>query len=447
MSRVGDCTDSRLTRMAMAVVAQVPMPAVPRGDSRGRKVRAVGRQGQRPTAIGTHTGYSLAHKPRRSITSGLVARWSRRFEIQEQVVRPAGHSMFQQSICRALVALVLTLPSVAVAGFADVMTTPAAMSPLAPKGLLNGLALAGKRIVAVGQRGHIVYSDDNGARWQQADVPVSSDLVAVSFPTPEQGWVVGHDGIVLHTTDGGAHWATQLDGRRIGPLMMEQLRAQAAKGALGSAEDASKSLDEAGRIAAQGAENPFLDVWFADARHGFIVGAFNLIFQTSDGGQSWTSWFERTENPERLHLYAVRGLGQDIYITGEQGLVLKLDREAGRFRALSTPYKGTYFGVVGTGTAVIVYGLRGHAYRSTDSGAHWTPIDTGIQEGITGATTFGSEGLALVSQAGSVLLSRDSGLHFTPYRLAKPSPVAAVAVTGDAIVTAGALGVKAQALH
>lgn len=355
--------------------------------------------------------------------------------------------MFLQSIRRALVALVLALPAVSVAGFADVMTTPADMSPLASKALLNGLTWAGKRIVAVGQRGHIVYSDDNGASWQQAKVPVSSDLVAVSFPTPEQGWAVGHDGMVLHSNDGGASWTTQLDGRRMGPLMMGQLRAQAAKGELGNPEETSKLLDEAGRIAAQGAENPFLDVWFADTRHGYIVGAFNLIFETSDGGQTWTSWFARTENPERLHLYGVRGLGQDVYVTGEQGLVLKLDREGGRFRALSTPYKGTYFGVVGSGSAVIVYGLRGNAYRSTDNGAHWEPIDTGIQEGLTGAATFATSGVALVSQAGSVLLSRDGGLHFDPYRLSKPLPTSAVAVSGDVIVTAGVLGVKAQALH
>lgn len=354
--------------------------------------------------------------------------------------------MFMHSIRRALVALAFALPCVSVAGFADVLDTPASMSPLASRGLLNGLAIAGKRMVAVGQRGHIVYSDDDGAHWQQASVPVSSDLVAVSFPTPRQGWAVGHDGIVLHTADGGANWSIQLDGRRAGPLMLEQMRARAAKGELGSQEEAGKLVDEAGRIAAQGAENPFLDVWFADANHGFIVGAFNLVFETTDGGQHWTSWFERTENPDRLHLYAVHGVGSDVYITGEQGLVLKLDRDAGRFRSLETPYKGTYFGVTGTAGAVVVYGLRGNAYRSTDTGAHWTRVDTGVQEGITGGASFGAQGLALVSQAGTVLLSRDGGGHFVSHRPAKPAPASAVAVSGDVIVTAGALGVSAQAM-
>ncbi|MHA6203581.1 YCF48-related protein [Dyella soli] len=355
--------------------------------------------------------------------------------------------MFLLRVRRALVALALMAPAVASAGFADVLDTPASQSPLASRGLLNGLALAGKRVVAVGQRGQVVYSDDAGANWRQASVPVASDLVAVNFPTPQQGWAVGHDGVVLHSSDGGATWVRQLDGRHVGQLMMEQLRARAARGELGGSEDAARVLDEAGRIAAQGAENPFLDVWFADEHNGFIVGAFNLIFRTTDGGNSWVSWFDRTENPDSLHLYAVRGIGTDVYIAGEQGLLLKLDRATDRFKALGTPYKGTYFGIVGTSDAVIVYGLRGNAYRSADGGAHWQAVDTGIQEGLTGSTAFGAQELALVSQAGSLLLSRDSGAHFQLYRQPRPVPTSAVAVAGDAIVTAGALGVKTQPSH
>jgi photosystem II stability/assembly factor-like uncharacterized protein len=69
----------------------------------------------------------------------------------------------------------------------DVLDTPASKSPLAAAALLNGLAVAGPRIVAVGQRGHILWSDDAGAHWQQAEVPVSADLTAVCFPSPPAG--------------------------------------------------------------------------------------------------------------------------------------------------------------------------------------------------------------------------------------------------------------------
>ena len=101
----------------------------------------------------------------------------------------------------------------------DGLDVPAAKSPLAARALINGLAQAAERLVAVGQRGHVLLSDDQGKSWRQAEVPSSSDLVAVAFATPTQGWAVGHDGIVLRSADAGASWTRVLDGRQAGALM------------------------------------------------------------------------------------------------------------------------------------------------------------------------------------------------------------------------------------
>lgn len=346
-------------------------------------------------------------------------------------------------------ALTLGLPLAASAdSFRDVLDTPARQSPFAAKSLLNGVTNAGRRVVAVGQRGHIVYSDDAGKSWRQAQVPVSSDLVAVSFPTPEKGWAVGHDGVVLHSVDGGVNWTRQLDGRGAGKIMSDFYAAQAAKGSLGSAEAAAALIDEAGRIAAQGAENPFLDVWFADENNGFIVGAFNLIFRTADGGKTWEPWFHRTANPNRLHFYALRKVGNSLYIVGEQGLVQKLDAAGERFVTLETGYRGTFFGVTGSDGAVIVHGLRGHAFRSLDGGASWQKIETGLQDGVTGSSVCGEGRIVLVSQAGRMLLSDNSGASFRPVKLEQAVPASAVACLGrDVSVIAGARGVSAQVIQ
>ncbi|MBO9514579.1 MAG: glycosyl hydrolase [Variovorax sp.] len=296
-------------------------------------------------------------------------------------------------------------------GWRDVLDTPAARSPLASRALLNGLARAGDRIVAVGQRGHVVYSDDDGKHWRQAEVPVSSDLVAVSFPTATDGWAVGHDGIVLHSKDGGQNWTPQLDGRRLGE---------------------------------HGAENPFLDVWFRDASHGYIVGAFGLVFRTADGGATWEPLSQAVDNPKSLHLYAVRGIGSDIYIAGEQGLLLKLAQGDTQFRALSLPYKGTLFGVSGSGQTIVVHGLRGTVLRSTDGGHQWQQVPTGLQVGLTASTRDGEGRLVIVSQAGHVLVSRDDGASFKPQPVAGALPAAAVAVTArGSLIVAGPRGATA----
>ena len=126
---------------------------------------------------------------------------------------------------RALITLAATSAFIAVAvadtRWRDVLDTPAVKSPLAVRALVNGLAIAGTRIVAVGQRGHVLLSDDAGKSWQQAEVPVSSDLVAVSFPSASTGWAVGHDGVVLHSTNAGGRWTRQLDGHRAGSVMVD----------------------------------------------------------------------------------------------------------------------------------------------------------------------------------------------------------------------------------
>jgi len=344
-----------------------------------------------------------------------------------------------------LLVLVTATQAVAVAAAdtaaVDVLDVPAARSPLAPRTLLNGLARAGDRVIAVGQRGHVLYSDDAGANWQQAEVPVSSDLVAVSFPSPSMGWAVGHDGVILHTSNAGATWSRQLDGHRAGALLLEAYPEDA------SAKDAQSAPtlhDQAKHFAEQGAENPFLDVWFADEHEGYAVGAFGLILHTADAGVTWQPWLHAVDNPGGLHLYAIRNAGADIYIVGEQGLVLRLDRKTAQFERLELPYKGTLFGVIGDDRSVVVFGLRGTVLRSVDRGASWQAITTGLQVGMTGGTVGTDGRFVIVSQAGHVLASDDAGATFALQPVQQPLPAAAVVVAnGGALVVAGPRGVRA----
>ena len=322
----------------------------------------------------------------------------------------------------------------------DVLDVPAARSALAPRTLLNGLARAGDRVIAVGQRGHVLYSDDAGANWQQADVPVSSDLVAVSFPSPSLGWAVGHDGVILHTNNAGASWSRQLDGHRAGAMLLAAYPEVAAA----KDERAAALHDQAKRFAEQGAENPFLDVWFANEHDGYVIGAFGLILHTTDAGVTWQPALHEVDNPGGLHLYAIRNAGSDLYIVGEQGLALRLDREAGRFEKLQLPYQGTLFGVIGDDRSVVAFGLRGTVLRSVDRGSTWQAITTGLQVGMTGGTVAADGRFVIVSQAGHVLASSDAGATFALQPVQQPQPAAAVVVAkGGALVVAGPRGVRA----
>lgn len=329
--------------------------------------------------------------------------------------------------------------------FLNVLDTPVKRSSLAEKSLINGITLAGNRLICVGWRGHIIYSDDQGKTWVQASVPVSSDLVAVYFPSTQKGWAVGHDGIVLHSSDGGATWIKQLDGRAAAQVMVRYYTENPPKNLPRGSEATARLMENVKRFVQEGPDKPFLDVWFENETSGFIVGCFNLIFRTTDGGKNWEPWYDRTENPRSLHLYAIRPVGRDLFIVGEQGLVQKLDERAGQFREMKTPYQGTFFGITGKSGSVIVFGLRGNVFRSHDGGASWQKIETGIPVVLMGATVTEDGQIVIVSQAGHILMSTDGGLRFNLAKLESHFPATAVvALDRNTIVLAGFGGVRVQ---
>jgi photosystem II stability/assembly factor-like uncharacterized protein len=342
----------------------------------------------------------------------------------------------------ALGALLVTLQGLSQASaYVDVLDLPARVSALAVNSPLSGMTRAGERLVAVGQRGHILYSDDAGKHWHQAAVPVSADLNAVSFPSATQGWAVGGDGVVLHSNDAGATWRKQLDGREIGALLVKHY------GALASAEPGNEQwpllVAEGERLMAQGADKPLLDVWFASERLGYVVGVFNLILRTEDGGQSWTPFQDRTDNPQGFHLNAIASTGDALYIAGEQGLLLKWDDTQQRFAAVQTPYQGSFFGVLGKPGEVLVYGLRGNVLRSTDGGLSWTPLDTGLRVSITAGLVDGRGNYRLFTQGGQMLVSQGTGAQLHLVQQQAPTPVTGATQSADgALVVVGSRGAR-----
>ncbi|MFY9399393.1 MAG: YCF48-related protein [Desulfomonilia bacterium] len=326
--------------------------------------------------------------------------------------------------------------------FQDPLNTPARLSALSTKRVLNDIEKADDRIIAVGIRGHIIYSDDNGKSWTQAEVPVSCDLTAVSFASPSRGWAVGHDGIVLHTADGGTTWTKQLDGNDVCKLLEEAYISKPLSG-FPDEESAETFLFNIQLLLDDGPVNPFLDVMFENESTGIIIGAFNLIFLTKDGGKSWEPLLDRCDNPGGMHLYSIINTGRDIYVSGEQGLMLKFDRQAMRFQSIETPYNGTYFGVVGKGETIIAFGMMGNIYRSADSGASWRKIHNPTKGSIVGGRILENGAVVLVNLNGRVLVSTDEGMSFVETPNGHGAPLhAVVAIDDSTLIFAGWFGVQ-----
>ncbi|WP_280154382.1 YCF48-related protein [Piscinibacter sp. XHJ-5] len=303
-----------------------------------------------------------------------------------------------------------------------VLVEPAIVTAKASGAAMLAVTRAGARLVAVGERGIVLLSDDGGLHWRQASVPVQVSLTAVRFVDERIGWAVGHLGVILRTDDGGEHWMRQLDG----VTAAERIVAAAAR----SGDEREQRL--AARFAEEGPDKPFFDVDFADAQHGVAVGAYGMAFATTDGGTTWSPIVGRLPNAKTLHLYAVRWAGSQLYVAGEQGLLIKSADGGASFAPLASPYKGSWFGLVAARSGTLVaYGLRGRIFRSADGGASWQAVDSGVPGSISAGLEMAPGTLALVGQTGELLVSRDDAVGFQKQPAAAPLAATGLAVTAD----------------
>lgn len=328
--------------------------------------------------------------------------------------------------------LVLLLPfgveaSVAAEGL-DPLREPS--KPISAPAPLLGMDRAGDVLVGVGLHGMIKRSTDGGTTWQQVQSPVSTDLVQVRFRDPMNGWIVGHDSVLLHTTDGGLTWSVQLDGRTVLARLKAFYGERAERGIEGAA-DMLQEVEFAMNTSATPdvLAAPFLDVMFNDDKVGYVIGAFGMILRSTDDGATWDPWIEQTDNTRRMHLYGLDERDGVFYIAGEQGLLMRQDPQTQQFTTIETSYNGTYFGVRALPNLLLAYGLRGNLYVSRDDGEQWQRIDTGLDASLVSAVDSGPR-LIMVSQSGAMIALDKQTLSVTPLQASRVGEVFAASGTG-----------------
>lgn len=288
-------------------------------------------------------------------------------------------------------------------------------SPRAVHSLMLDVVNTGERLVAVGDRGHILYSNDQGQSWQQAKVPTRQMLTSLFFVDAQHGWVVGHDAQILATTDGGLTWTKQYEDLEL--------------------------------------EAPLLDVWFKDLQTGYAVGAYGALLETTDGGENWEDISDRLDNEDAYHLNGIAAVKDSgLLIVGEMGVMFRSADWGQSWETIAEPpYEGSLFGVTGTDQSgvVLAYGLRGHLFRSGDFGDSWQQIqlDTAnngsLEFGLSGAVMLADGSIVVVGHGGTVLRSEDAGRSFSLFNRPDRQSLAAVAASDQGqLVLVGQGGVR-----
>ncbi len=357
-----------------------------------------------------------------------------------------------RSLVTCLFILLTSYPAFAVV---DALEASAFETERAQKGLLLDITQSGNRFFAVGERGHIIYSDDEGQSWLQANVPVRVTLTAIAFPSTTHGWAVGHDGVILTTQDGGLNWEKQLDGYQANQLIEDELNRFIALSdeqrnehdIRYQAEELNYLLEDAELFSDEGASRPFLDVMFIDERTGIAVGAYGMIFQTSNGGANWQPSIANLVNPDNFHINSLIKSQNALYMAGEAGSIYRSVNQGLNWTSLQSPYDGPFFGMsVSHGQSgeehLVVYGLRGNAFISANQGQSWSRLEMDSDAAILGSTTLTKSEFTLLTSGGELYRYNFDGTligrGLTPERTALSS---GIAVTSEELLLVGANGI------
>jgi len=289
----------------------------------------------------------------------------------------AWHKFKIKALGKVVMMLVISTSAFATSHLSGRLDTPSKVYANVSNSLFVSIERVGGRLLSVGERGLIAYSDDQGKTWVQAKVPVSNALTALHFIDSKKGWAVGHGGVILHSKNGGQTWVKQFDGNLANQLILEKIKQKigALKQAYDTAdelaqedllyeiEDAEFSLSDAEFDMKMGPANPFLDVWFENDQIGYVIGAYGFFFITHDGGETWTYAADRLDNIDRYHLNAIQKIKDGaLVIAGEAGTLFASFDQGVSWETLYGPYQGSFFGIQPTQNAgeVLIYGLRGN---------------------------------------------------------------------------------------
>jgi photosystem II stability/assembly factor-like uncharacterized protein len=232
-----------------------------------------------------------------------------------------------------------------------------------------------------GSAGQILHSIDGGKTWTPQNTGTAIDLNTISFTDNQHGWAAGYTssdlGIVLYTSNGGTNWT---------PLV-------------------------------QNFNDDLLKITFNDNNNGFAIGSSGKIYLSTNGGTTWTPMY--TSPHEGLWDIQVLPSGTG-YACGTNGAILKTTNNGALWSPIYHTASNGYnirdlsFPDQKNGWVLDDAGLLMH---TADSGSTWNDQTPFASSFSPGAIYFSDANRGWVvgksGGSGQILQTTDRGATFT----------------------------------
>ena len=151
---------------------------------------------------------------------------------------------------------------------------------------IAGVSCIGSKSWAVGEHGYVYSSNnylDNNRSWKNwtKKTICNQYLTDVFFVDDSNGWIVGYEGVIYHTTNGGTDWTKQNSSTT----------------------------------------NNLTSVSFLDMNNGVVSGSNGTLLYTTNGGDGWNAI--ATGTPHNLNKVSL--IGNKLWVVGNYGTIIRID--------------------------------------------------------------------------------------------------------------------------
>ena len=302
---------------------------------------------------------------------------------------------------------------------ASVIVEPAGgpVAAVRPQGLLHGVFFADASIGwIVGEEGRIYKTTDGGLTWAAQNSGTSAALLRVQFLSTTTGWIVGGQGTILKTVDGGSTWTAQTSGAR-GDLQRLSF-VSSSTGWVISFDDVLKTTDGGATWTPQphgSIAGGLQAVSFITARRGWVGGSGEVL-STADGGATWSSrpaYIDSSGVPLTIGHSDARFVSEarGVMVGGFRGGgLIRTTTDGGvtwAHRVVNTNWMtGVAFGSASHWWAV---GGGGRIVASADGGMTWVEQTSPVFEALSAVWAVSGTTAWAVGENGTVLRTSNGG--------------------------------------
>ena len=225
----------------------------------------------------------------------------------------------------------------------------------------------------VGDEGYLLHIPANGDVMRFITIPDRPMLMAGWFKEKNHIFLAGYDGEIFCSIDGAQNWEQRYNFKKAlwDISFTDSLNGFVLLSAFRDSSRCYRTRD--GGFMWELISDPDVHgrtMFFLDERHGWVVGEFNEIFKTDDGGESWRRIWALDK---RYRLFSIFFVNENHgWLCGADGLLLRSDDGGLAWRRTTSPSMNDIYDIFfvneNTGWAG---GDDGFIARTDDGGETW----------------------------------------------------------------------------